>query len=100
MKLREGEIIINAVDRLHRVDGPNLHPKSLKTLTINDFWMMLPYASAEIEQLNNEWVYLTSEFNMIVSGEQQLNDVPPPALQDLKKINDILTRSKRVMFNP
>ncbi|EKO3607052.1 hypothetical protein M6C35_001960 [Vibrio metschnikovii] len=100
MKLREGEIIINAVDRLHRVDGPNLHPKSLKTLTINDFWMMLPYASAEIEQLNNEWVYLTSEFNMIVSGEQKLNDVPSPALQDLKKINDILTRSKRVMFNP
>lgn len=94
-RLREGEMYINAVDRLHRIDGPNLHPKSLKTLLINDFWMMLPYSDYEIRQANNDWVSMSVEYDQIISGELKLKEPPPPALQEIKQLAVLNKAAKR-----
>lgn len=75
-RLREGEIMISAVDRLYRLDGPNLHPKSLDTLMLNDFVMMTPYPLEVIEAIIDEQVYLQAEYELIVSGKRTTKQIP------------------------
>ncbi len=98
-RLTEGEVIINAVDRLHRIDGPSLHPKSLKFLTINDFWMMLPYSYDETKEMNDEWVFLQSEYELVINEQSTLNEVDVSIIQDVQKVSKILDISKRVVGN-
>lgn len=98
-KLREGEMYINAVDRLFRVDGPNLHPKSLKYLLINDFWMMLPYSKMSIDQSNRDWVYMTVEYEQIINGELELKTPPSPPLRELERLGIVCQAAHRLFDN-
>lgn len=99
-RLREGEMYINAVDRLHRIDGPNLHPKSLKSLLINDFWMMLPYSDSDIRRAEDDWVYMTVEYDQIISGQTSLKEPPPPPLQEIKQLAKLNKAAAKLCSSP
>ncbi|MEZ9698432.1 TraM recognition domain-containing protein [Vibrio sp. 10N.261.46.E12] len=95
-RLREGEMMINAVDRLFRIDGPNLHPKSLKTLMINDFWMMLPPPAQDSRDDNDEWVLLNSEFDLIINGDQKLLEPNLSFVHEIEKFSKVLNRAESI----
>lgn len=92
-RLREGEMMINAVDRLFRIDGPNLHPKSLKTLMINDFWMMLPPPAQDARDDNDEWVLLNSEFDLIINGDHKLLEPNLSFVHEIEKFSKVLNKA-------
>jgi hypothetical protein len=89
-KLREGEMFISAVDELHKVNGPNLHPESIDTLMLNDFVPMLPYPQEILDNIRREKIYLKAEYEQIVSGREELNVVKTPAYTQLPALRSIL----------
>ncbi len=98
-RLREGEIYVNAVDRLHRIDGPNLHPKELETLTINDFWMMLPEPAEELRENVDDWLLLYSEYELITSNKSKLNTIDLSFVQEIGKLSNILSLAETATDN-
>ncbi|WP_026959887.1 TraM recognition domain-containing protein, partial [Aliagarivorans taiwanensis] len=72
-QFREGDMMISAIDRLYRVDGPNLNqPKPLDTLRLNDFITLLPYSNETIAKVKQSHNYLQVEYEQIISGVKSL----------------------------
>ncbi|HAS7807819.1 TPA: hypothetical protein I7551_07935 [Vibrio cholerae] len=88
-ELTEGEMYIGAENILKRVNGPNLHPKSLTELMLNDFIPMRPYSNDEIESIKREKIYLESEFDQIVTKNKPLKEVQSPAYTQLPALGKI-----------
>jgi len=91
-KLREGEMFISAEDNLYQVNGPNLHPQSLKELMLNDFVPMLPYSQEDIQAYRNEYIFLESEYAAIITESKKLKDVQPPTFTQLPVFSEVLSK--------
>lgn len=98
-ELNEGEIYMTAVDRLHRVDGPVLHPKKLKTLAINDFVIPPRPKQDVVDQLKLQHTLLLAEYDLIISGKQALNKPTPPVLNDIGDLATHISKIKPLLSN-
>ncbi|MFV8384168.1 TraM recognition domain-containing protein [Vibrio parahaemolyticus] len=96
-QLREGELFISAIDRLHRVDGPTMVPKKLKDLAINQFVPWQSYSKSSIIDYKLARYQLSSIYHLATRDD---NPVGYERLDDEGLlIRDILDRVKVCLPN-
>ncbi|EJE4208691.1 TraM recognition domain-containing protein [Vibrio parahaemolyticus] len=96
-ELREGELFITAVQRLHRVDGPTMVPKKLEKLAINQFVPWQSYSVSKIIEYKLAKLQLKSIYH---SATRDTDPVGYERLDDESLLTrDILERVKVCLPN-
>lgn len=97
-ELNEGEIFITARDRLHRINGPDLHTKPLKVMQLNEFVTMIPHSNEKILEARSDSIFLKADYLSVIEGKTS-NSKPIIPSVELQRLSEMLSDSLHVTGN-